>query len=120
VGDSGNYRLGAIWLVKFDPSVGTEIRKTRPAVIVSDTPFNTRSKVVVLPITSITLKDSRLLHVWVPVSPSPINGLDRESFVVCIDPATFDKKRLVQYLGQVEIEKIEQIKTVLARLLNLP
>jgi mRNA interferase MazF len=48
-----------------------------------------------------------------------MNGLDRESFVVCIDPATFDKRRLVQYLGQVEIEQMEQIKTVLARLLNL-
>jgi mRNA interferase MazF len=120
VGDGGNYRLGAIWLVKFDPSIGTEIRKTRPAVIVSDTPFNIRSKVVVLPITSSIPKDSRLLHVWVPVSPSQLNGLDRESFVVCIDPATFDKRRLVQYLGQVETEQIEQIKTVLVRLLNLP
>jgi mRNA interferase MazF len=120
VGDGGNYRLGAIWLVKFDPAIGTEIRKTRPAVIVSDTPFNIRSKVVVLSITSATPKDSRLLQIWIPVRPSPINGLDRESFIVCIDPATFDKRRLVQYLGQVETAQIKKIKTVLARLLNLP
>jgi mRNA interferase MazF len=120
VGDGGNYRLGAIWLVKFDPSIGTEIRKTRPAVIVSDTPFNIRSKVVVLPITSATPKDPRLLQIWVPVSPSQMNGLDRESFIVCVDPATFDKRRLVQYLGQIEIEQIEKIKAILARLLNLP
>lgn len=49
---SSDYRLGSIWLVTFDPSVGTEIRKTRPAVIISGTPFNQRSKVTVLPITS--------------------------------------------------------------------
>ena len=31
-------------LVSFDPSIGTEIRKTRPAVIISGTAFNQRSK----------------------------------------------------------------------------
>jgi Growth inhibitor len=40
---SSDYRLGSIWLVNFDPSVGTEIRKTRPAVIISGTAFNQRS-----------------------------------------------------------------------------
>ncbi len=49
---SSDYRLGSIWLVTFDPSVGTEIRKTRPAVIISGTAFNQRSKVTVVPITS--------------------------------------------------------------------
>jgi mRNA interferase MazF len=120
VGNSGDYRLGAIWLVKFDLAVGTEIRKTRPAVIISDTAFNVRSKVVLLPITSATPKDARLLQVWVPLSPDQTNGLDRESFIVCIDPVTFDKRRLVQYLGQLETAQIDQAKAILARLLNLP
>ncbi|MEG4446789.1 type II toxin-antitoxin system PemK/MazF family toxin [Microcoleus sp. AT9_B5] len=46
---SSDYRLGSIWLVNFGPSVGTEIRKTRSAVIISGTAFNQRSKVTVLP-----------------------------------------------------------------------
>ncbi|MDX2254009.1 MAG: type II toxin-antitoxin system PemK/MazF family toxin [Pseudanabaenaceae cyanobacterium bins.39] len=37
--------MGSIWLVSFDPSIGSEIRKTRPAVIISGTMFNQRSKV---------------------------------------------------------------------------
>jgi mRNA interferase MazF len=42
--------------VQFDPSVGTEIRKTRPAVVVSGDLFNRyRSKVTVLPLTSIAI-----------------------------------------------------------------
>jgi mRNA interferase MazF len=49
---SSNYRLGSIWLVNFDPSIGAEIRKTRPAMIISGTVFNQRRKVTVLPITS--------------------------------------------------------------------
>ena len=40
---SSDYRLGSLWLVTFDPSVGTEIRKTRSAVIISGTAFNQRS-----------------------------------------------------------------------------
>jgi mRNA interferase MazF len=44
---SSNYRLGSIWLVSFDPSVGAEIRKTRPAIIVSGTAFNRRRKLTV-------------------------------------------------------------------------
>jgi len=51
--NSSDYRLGSIWIAKFDPSVGTEIRKTRPALVISGTLFNERrSKVTVLPFTS--------------------------------------------------------------------
>jgi len=46
-------RRGDIYWVALDPTLGTEIRKTRPAVIVSNDSCNTYgSRVVVLPITS--------------------------------------------------------------------
>lgn len=96
---SSDYRLGSIWLIRFDPTVGTEIRKTRPGVIISGTAFNQRSKVTVVPLTSVRPRDTRLLAVLVPVAPSSSNGLSTESFVICVEPMTFDKRRLVQYLG---------------------
>jgi mRNA interferase MazF len=115
---SGDYRLGSIWLVTFDPSIGTEIRKTRPAVIISGTIFNLRSKVTVLPITSAKPSDL-LLPVVVPLIPSSINGLNTNSFVVCVDPMTFDKRRLVQFLGQLEVNQLQEIQQILARYLEL-
>ncbi|WP_271253818.1 type II toxin-antitoxin system PemK/MazF family toxin [Pseudanabaena sp. Chao 1811] len=115
---SGDYRLGSIWLVSFDPSIGTEIRKTRPVVIISGTAFNQRSKVTVLPITSANPSD-RLLPVIVPLIPSVTNGLSSNSFVVCIDPMTFDKRRLIQCLGQVEANQLEEIQQILVRYLEL-
>jgi mRNA interferase MazF len=115
---SGDYRLGSIWLVSFDPSIGTEILKTSPAVIISGTAFNQRSKVTVLPITSANPSD-RLLPVIVPLVPSITNGLSSNSFVVCVDPMTFDKRRLIQCLGQVDPNQLEEIQQILVRYLEL-
>jgi mRNA interferase MazF len=115
---SRNYRLGSIWLVNFDPSLGTEIRKTRPAMIVSGTLFNQRRKVTVLPITS-SSPDTKLLPVVVALEPDVSNGLTTDSFIVCIDPMTFDKQRLVKQLGILSSIKIRQVQSILRSYLDL-
>ena len=44
---------GEVWWVEFDPAVGSEIRKTRPAVIVSNDSANRHlNRIVVIPLTS--------------------------------------------------------------------
>lgn len=46
---------GEVWWVEFDPSIGSEIRKTRPAIILSNDAANRNlARVVVVPITSST------------------------------------------------------------------
>lgn len=46
---------GEVWWVEFDPSVGSEVKKTRPAVIVSNDSANRNlARVVVVPLTSNT------------------------------------------------------------------
>lgn len=46
-------RRGEVWWVEFDPAIGSEIRKTRPAVIISNDSANRHiERVVVIPVTS--------------------------------------------------------------------
>ena len=46
-------KRGEVWWVEFDPSIGTEIKKTRPAIIISNDSANRHlSRVVVVPVTS--------------------------------------------------------------------
>ena len=48
-----DYRHGTIWLINFEPQMGTEIKKVRPGLIVSKTEFNKkRRKITVIPFTS--------------------------------------------------------------------
>jgi mRNA interferase MazF len=115
-----NFRYGSIWIVSFDPSVGTEIQKTRPGVIVSGTPFNEkRSKVTVLPFTSSRPNDPRISPAVVSVMSTLENGLSVDSLLVCIEPMTFDKARLSKYLGQLEPECLHLMQAVLKRYLVL-
>lgn len=52
-----NPRRGEVWWVRFDPSIGTEIQKTRPAIIVSNNISNKHlDRFQVVPITSQTAK----------------------------------------------------------------
>lgn len=115
---SRNYRLGSIWLVNFDHSLDPERHKPRPAIIISGTLFNQRRKVTVLPITSIA-PDNRLLPVVVPIEPTATNGITTNSFIVCVDPMTFDKQRLVKQLGILSTDKIRQVQSILYSYLEL-
>ena len=107
-------RCGSIWLVNFDPSVGTEINKTRLALVISPTDFNqVRSKVTLLPISSTIIKAKKIAPVVVRVTPSAKNGLNNESTIIAIEPSTFDKRRLIKYLGQVEDNLLDEVRSIL-------
>jgi mRNA interferase MazF len=89
-------------------------------LIVSGSVFNARrTKVTVLPFTSIRPNDPRLSPAAVLIPASTQNRLATDSLLVCVEPMTFDKTRLVQQLGQLEPVLLAQVQASLKRYLNL-
>jgi mRNA interferase MazF len=69
---------GDVWLINLDPTLGPEIRKTRPAVIVGDDSIGVLPLKVIVPITE--WKERFTIAPWlVLIAPSADNGLDRTS-----------------------------------------
>jgi len=91
---------GDIWLVNFDPTVGTEIHKTRPAVVVSSDAVGRLPIKLVAPLTD--WKDHfapNIWHVW--IAPDPTNGLTKVSAVDTLQLRGMDRQRFIRKLGHV-------------------
>jgi mRNA interferase MazF len=100
-------KRGEIWVVDFEPSVGSEIRKVRPALIVSNDAANRHNtKVTLVPITG-TIRENPLVVV---INPAPSNGLDRPSMIKVPDVTTFDKSRLKRRLGKVGADEMLHVE----------
>jgi mRNA interferase MazF len=106
-------KRGEVWWVEFDPAVGSEIRKTRPAVIVSNDAANRNlARVVVIPVTSYS---DRLYPGEVAVT---ING-DRRKAVADQIMAT-DKSRLTRQLATLSKTDMQNIESAIKLHLGLP
>jgi mRNA interferase MazF len=85
---------GDIWLVALDPTLGSEVRKTRPCVIVSPPELNDHLRTVtVAPMTS---KGKRTPF------RIPVTFKDKDGLILLDQLRTVDKTRLVKRAGAVE------------------
>ena len=96
----------SIVLVNLDPTIGSEIKKTRLCVIISPNEMNFNiNTVIVAPMTS----KSRSYPTRVKI--------DDNSFVVLDQIRTIDKQRIIKKLGELDIETILQIKQIIREML---
>jgi mRNA interferase MazF len=105
-------RRGEIWWVDFDPTQGAEIRKTRPAVIITADGLNrARRTVVVVPLSS-----GPQPHPPIVVS-TPSAG--QRSVAVCDQLRAVDKRRLIRNEGQLSPVDLASIEEGIRRILAL-
>lgn len=84
-------KTGEIWLAQLDPTVGSEIQKTRPCVVISPNEMNVHLRtVIVAPMTA----GSRPARFRIPVTFQAKQGL-----IVLDQLRTLDRFRLVKRLG---------------------
>jgi mRNA interferase MazF len=95
----------AIVLVRLDPTLGSEIQKTRPCVILSPNEMNRYlSTIIIAPMTT-TLR---------PYPTRVAVRFDRRKGMIAIDQIrTIDKTRIIKSLGQLSAEQIESCKAII-------
>lgn len=97
-----------VWLVTLDPTVGSEIRKTRPALVVSPDEMNTHiATVIIAPMTT----KGRNYPTRVACT---FQGKSGE--VVLDQLRTVDKTRLVKRLGRLDIARSDAVLATLAEM----
>jgi len=97
-------RRGEVWWVSFDPSIGGEIQKTRPAVVVSNDSANTAlNRVIVVPISS------RVDKVYPGEALITLNGEPRKAMADQI--MTASKQRLRNKLGILSGTDVTAVET---------
>jgi len=113
-----NIKRGDIYLAALDPSIGKEISKTRPVVIVSNDKNNEFSgTVTILPITS---KSLGKIYPFEILLTSGTGNLSKESKVKADQIRTLDKIRLVKLIGTLEKREIDKINRAIKIHLALP
>lgn len=90
-----------IWLVQLDPTKGSEIKKTRPCVVISPNEMSSLKTAIVAPMTSKGFNYPTRIE-------CTFKG--KKGLILLDQIRTVDKSRLVQKLGT--ISKTEQIKTI--------
>jgi|SRR6476661_9342570 len=111
-------RKGEICLVRLDPTVGDEIGKTRPVVVVSDDEVGILRLKVIVPITGWNDLFSPL-DWMVQLEPTSENGLAKLSAADAFQVRSVSEQRFVRQLGTLSETIMEEIAEALTIVLDL-
>lgn len=104
---------GEIWWVDFDPTTGEEIKKTRPAVVITAPGMGRNQLKVVVPI--IGWKPNYTKYLWMfKLNPSKTNGLMKESGADTSQVKSVSVKRFGKQLGSVTADELDEILAAVA------
>lgn len=98
-----------VYLINLDPTVGHEIQKTRPCVVISPDEMNSHIQTVIIaPMT--TKSHSYPTRIRITFQST-------EGWIVLDQIRTVDKKRLVKRLGKISDEAVKKVKVVIKEML---
>jgi mRNA interferase MazF len=110
-------RRGDVFLVGFDPTVGAEIRKTRPALVIQNDVANRRSPITI--VAAITSQFDLPIYPTEVLIDVPQGGLTVQSVVLLNQIRSIDTRRLTRRLGRLRTETMERIDRALTISLGL-
>ncbi len=110
-------KRGEIWFVSLDSTIGSEINKSRPAVIIQNDFGNKNSSTTI--IAPITSKLDKVYPFEVLLTNNNCFGLENNSKVLLDQIRVVDKKRLIKKLGAVNQEGMIKINEAIKISLSL-
>ncbi|MFW5832436.1 MAG: type II toxin-antitoxin system PemK/MazF family toxin [Prolixibacteraceae bacterium] len=111
-------KQGEIWLINLDPTIGAEIQKTRPAIIVSDNALGKLPLKIIVPVTD--WKDKYSIAPWmIKIEVSNVTGLLKDSGADCFQVRSVSHKRFVKKIGKITGKNLNDIKIGLAKVLSI-
>ena len=111
-------KYGELWIADFEPQVGEEITKKRPAFILSNNLFNSNQKLVfVVPLT--TWQDKFYKGIWfLKIDKNATNNLNVDSAINCSQIKSFSKDRLIEKIGEVDEKIMKEVRIILDEILS--
>lgn len=111
-------KQGEVWLINLDPTIGAEIKKTRPAIVVSDDSLGRLPLKIIVPITD--WKDRYEIAPWmIKIDPNQKNGLMKDSSADCFQIRSVSQERFVRKIGTISQFIMNEIKIGLSRVLSI-
>lgn len=111
-------RRGEVYLCSFDPTIGHEITKTRPALIIQNDIGNRYSPLTIVAAITSTLSPVPY-PVEVVVTPNASNGLESSSSIRLDQIRTVDRKRLIKKFGAMDSGTMARVDEALKISLGL-
>jgi mRNA interferase MazF len=103
-------KQGDVFWVNFDPSVGSEVKKIRPAVVVSNDINNEHSPIIsIAPVTSSV---TRIYSFEVEI-PAGTSGMSSRSKIMVNQTRAIDKVRLIEFIGSLPDALMARVKAAL-------
>jgi mRNA interferase MazF len=111
-------KQGEIWLINLDPTIGAEIQKTRPAIIVNDNALGKLPLKIIVPLTD--WNERYEIAPWmVQIIPDSINHLTKISSADCFQIRSLSEERFVKMIGRISETNLDDIKEALSKVLTI-
>jgi mRNA interferase MazF len=104
---------GEVWEIRFDPSEGDEIKKIRPAVVMTAQGAGRMQLHIVVPITG--WQPQFADYFWMTLlKPTPANGLTKESAADAFQVKSLSINRFQNKLGELTFDEVNEIAAAVA------
>ncbi len=109
---------GEIWLINLYPTIGAEIRKVRPALLINHDDLGVLPLKIVIPITEYKVKYE--IAPWmITISPNSTNGLSKLSSIDTLQIRSVSIERFVKKIGEIDIVNLHKTEKALLKILDI-